>query len=555
MPQPSISPDDWGILSGYEDVSRRWHSAPAATAAALAQALGRRAPPSPQPADPFEASPGREETCHLPPDLRSWGWAIQLPAVRSRSSWGLGDLGDLRRLAAWSSGLGAGHLFLNPLHAPVPLLPLERSPYYPSSRRFRNPLYIQVEEAPGWAGRAAALEPLAREARTLNDQRLLDRDRVWPLKMAALEDLFAVFTGSPELDAYTAEMGRPLEDHARFCALSEVHGGPWQQWPARFRHPTSAAVDQFARERHERVAFQSWLQWLLDRQLAGAGAAGGLVADLAVGVDPGGSDAWADQDLLLPGFTVGSPPDPFSAEGQNWQQATYDPWRLADAGFKAFRDVVRAGLRHAAGLRIDHVMGLWRLFVIPTGASPAEGVYLRFPHQQLLDVVAEESRRAKAVIVGEDLGTVDRKVRREMLRRRMLGYRLAWFERRPPARYPARSLAALTTHDLPTLAGLWSAADGEPLLRRRLERYFGLADDATLTQVAQVVDRELAESPAMLVAVTLEDTFLVPERPNHPGGSDGRWPNWSLSLPASLEEMERDARAGAVAAVMRGAGR
>ncbi len=493
-------------------------------------------------------SPG---ACHLPADLRTWGWAAQLYAVRSRESWGVGDLADLRELGRWAAGLGAGAVLLNPLDAPLPLVPQEPSPYYPSSRRFRNPLYIRVEEVPGAGRLGERLRRLAEAGRRLNGRRLIQRDRVYRLKLRALEELFETFGDSAELEAYRRAEGTGLEDYATFCALSEVHGGPWRSWPEELRHPGSAAVRRFRADRRERVRFHQWLQWLLDRQLAAAAGEIGLVHDLPIGAQGDGADAWAWQDVFAGGVSVGAPPDPFNAAGQDWAVPPFDPWRLRAAAYEPFAQTVRAAFRHGAGLRIDHVMGLFRLFWIPTGMGPAHGVYVRYPHADLLDVLALESHRAGAFVVGEDLGTVEGLVREELARRRILSYRLLWFEEVPPEGYVPESLAALTTHDLPTVAGIWEGTDPDHSVRERLRRAAGVSDDRPLSEVTEAAYRALAASPSRLLAATLEDALGVAERPNKPGTTTSEWPNWSLALPVSLEELRRDPRPARLAQLLR----
>jgi 4-alpha-glucanotransferase len=492
-------------------------------------------------------SPG---TCHLPPDLRAWGWSAQLYAVRSRKSWGLGDLADLRELARWAARLGAGALLLNPLDAPLPLLPQEPSPYYPSSRRFRNPLYIRVEEVPGAERLGEQLARLAEAGRRLNRRRLIDRDRVYRLKLTALEELFGAFPGDPAFDAYRRAEGSELEDYATFCALSEVHRGPWCDWPEELRHPDSEAVRRFRADRRHRVRFHEWLQWLLDRQLTAAAAEIGLVHDLPIGVQGDGADAWAWQDVFASGLSVGAPPDPFNAAGQDWAVPPFDPWRLRAAAYEPFVQTVRAAFRHGAGLRVDHVMGLFRLYWIPAGEGPTKGIYVRYPHGDLLDILALESQRAGAFVAGEDLGTVESSVRDEMARRRILSYRLLWFEEEAPARYVQESLAAVTTHDLPTLAGIWEGSDPDHSMRERLRRHTGVSDDRPVAEVAEAAYRALAASPSRLLAATLEDALGVAERPNKPG-TTSEWPNWSLALPVSLEELRRDPRPARLAQVLR----
>ena len=492
-------------------------------------------------------SPG---CCHLPPGLSAWGWAAQLYALRSRRSWGLGDLADLRELGRWATGLGARALFVNPLYAPLPAVPQEPSPYYPLSRRFRSPLYIRVEEVPGASALGERLAGLAAAGRALNGSRLIDRDAVYRLKMPALEELFEAFPGGRGFDRFRRAEGGDLEDYAVFCALSEVHGVPWHDWPAELRHPRSRAVCHFRMAHERRVRFHEWLQWILDRQLAAAAGEIGLVHDLPVGVQADGADAWTWQDLFARGVSVGAPPDPFNRAGQDWAVPPFDPWRLRAAGYEPFIRTVRAGFRHGVGLRVDHVMGLFRLFWIPAGNGPTEGLYVRYPHRDLLDILALESERAGAFVVGEDLGTVEDVVRDDMAARHILSYRLLWFEERPPAEYRAESLAALTTHDLPTLAGIWEGSDPDVQVLARLRRHAGVGDGRRTCEVAEAAYRALAGSPSKLLAATLEDALGVAERPNKPG-TTSEWPNWSLALPVSLDDLRRDPRPARLAAVLR----
>ena len=487
--------------------------------------------------------------CHLPADRRAWGWAAQLYAVRSRVSWGLGDLADLRDLGRWAAGLGARALMVNPTDAPLPVLPQEPSPYCPSSRRFRSPLYIRIEEVPGAAALGAYLEPLAVAGRALNARPLIDRDAVYELKMRALEALFANFADSPEFERYRWSSGVELEDYATFCALCERHGSPWHAWAAELRHPTSGAVRRFREAHSQRVRFHQWLQWLLDCQLAAAAREIGLVQDLPIGARADGADAWAWPDAFVSGVTVGAPPDSFNRAGQDWIVPPLDPWHLRAACYEPFICTLRAALRHGAGLRVDHITGLFRLYWIPAGVGPAGGVYVRYPYDDLLDILALESQRAGAFVIGEDLGTVEAMVRGEMAARHILSYRLLYFEDRPPAKYPALSLAAMTTHDLPTLAGIWEGSDPDSGIRERLRRHIGVDDETPTSEVVLAAHRTLASSPSRLVIATLEDALLVAERPNKPGATSD-WPNWSLALPLNLEGLQTDPRPASLAATL-----
>ena len=473
----------------------------------------------------------------------------------------MGDLADLRRLARWSGRRGAKLLLLNPLHAPAPGQPQEPSPYYPSSRRFRNPLYIRVEEVPGARRVGARLDSLADAGRALSRVRRIDRDTVYRLKLEALELAWRGFEGDRGFDRYRMAQGAALEDFATWCALAESHGRRWRQWPPGLRHSTTPAVRSFRSENLQRVRFHEWLQWLLDRQLRRAGADLPLIADLAVGFDPDGADAWLHQDSLAANFRIGAPPDRFVPHGQDWGSPPLDPWKLRAQAYAPFIDTLRAGFAHAGGLRIDHAMGLFRLWWVPLGGEPVDGAYIRYPARELLDIVALESWRAGAYVIGEDLGTVEPSMRRELRRRKVLGCSVFWFESRSPARYPERSLASLTTHDLPTLAGVWTGADSAHLRelgqegfedderrqRRRVAQTAAVPEEAGAAAAAEGIYGALARSPSLCLTVSLEDALAVVERPNHPGTSPEDWPNWSLALPTSREEIEREAQVAALA--------
>jgi 4-alpha-glucanotransferase len=500
-------------------------------------------------------TPGR---CHLPAGLRAWGWAVQLAATRSRDSWGIGDLVDLRRLGAWAAGRGAGFVALSPLHAPAPATPQQPSPYYASSRRFRNPLHLRVEEVDGAREAGPAVDGAAAAGRALLADRRIDRDAVWASKREALEACFGVAGGDPAFARWQRAAGPAVEDWARWCALAERHGGDWRGWPVTLRHPRDGAVADATGAAPERVAFFAWLQWQLGRQVAAVPLP--VVHDLAVGFDPGGFDSWAWQDLLALDARIGAPPDEFNRAGQDWGLPPFVPWRLRQVSYAPFVETLRSVLQGAGGLRVDHVMGLFRLFWVPPEAGPADGAYVRYPAGDLLDILALESARAGAVVIGEDLGTVEAGVRDELASRDVLSMRLLWFEDDPPAAWPERSLALVTTHDLPTVVGVWTGSDvddqrtagvpvaeeGATALRQRLSARTGLPDDAPVADVVVGAHRALAAAPSALVAATLEDALRVGERPNMPGTTDS-WPNWSLALPVPVEEVETDPGVAAVA--------
>lgn len=502
-------------------------------------------------------SPG---ACFLPENLRVWGWAAQLYALRSENSWGMGDLGDLEELARWSASEGAALIMINPLAAATPGRAIEPSPYYPSSRSFRNPLYLNVDRMVGSGG---PIEPFREAGRALNAAPLINRDAVWAAKGPALELMFRDFAGHAEFDRYCEDRGRSLDDFAIFCALAEQFEGPCSDWPEGVRHPGTAEVTDFKREYSSRVMFHKWMQWHLEGQLAMAGRHLGLVKDLPVGVDPSGADAWIWGDAFASGFALGAPPDEFNRTGQVWGIAGFHPKRLRAAGYEPFIQMIRSALSQAGGIRIDHVMGLFRLFWIPDGCDASEGVYVRYPAGDLLDIVALESQRSRAFVVGEDLGTVEPHVREEMAARSMLSYRLLIFEDSAEA-IPADSMAAVTTHDLPTLAGIWQGGDhrvqktlelpvnddGMDEMRHRLRVAASAPGDAPVDRVIPAVYEKLAQSPARIVLATLEDAVGSTDRPNMPGVTEG-WPNWKIALPKSLEELKTHPLAGEVTGALR----
>jgi 4-alpha-glucanotransferase len=326
----------------------------------------------------------------------------------------------------------------------------------------------------------------------------------------------------------------------------------------------SAAVERFAEAHAERVAFHEWLQWQLDEQLARAASAGvHLVHDLPVGIDRDGYDAWAWQDLLALDASVGAPPDIFNTAGQDWGLPPFVPHRLRAAGYRPLVETLRAALCHAGGLRVDHVMGLFRLWWIPAGNGAADGAYVRYRADELLEIVALESWRAGALVVGEDLGTVEAKVRDHLARHRLLSSRLLYFESVPPADYPELAMAAITTHDLPTIAGAWLGSDlddqarsgiepdraGLAQLRERLAATTGLPTDADAREVIVAAHTALAAAPSVLLSAALDDALAVEERPNIPATTDR--PNWSIPLPRPMEEILEDPLVQQVAAALR----
>ncbi len=502
-------------------------------------------------------SPGR---CRLP-EQRAWGWAAQLYAARSRESWGMGDLGDLARIARWSRrDLRAGFVLVNPLHAVAPAGPQQPSPYSPTTRCFANPLYLRVENVPG-AADVDGIADLAAAGRALNADRRIDRDEVWRLKRAALEAIWDRHK-DPEFLRWFADEPE-VARFALWSLLAERHGPDWRRWPAECGHPDGQGVVAFAAEHAEDVRFYGWLQWLMRRQIADVTEEISLIQDLPIGVDPGGADAWLWQDLFAPGVSVGAPPDEFNRRGQDWGLPPFVPWKLAQAGYRPFVEALRATVATGGGLRIDHVMGLFRLWWIPEGADPSGGAYVRYPAQDLLDIVALESHRAGAIVVGEDLGTVEPGVRETLAERNILSYWLLWFSEDHPSLGPAKAMAAITTHDLPTVAGLWDGSDldaqrdlgldpndtATKAIADRLSAMGELSDDAGVEDAVRAAHRLLASAPGLLLSATLDDAVAEPARPNMPGTTE-RPENWSLALSMPLEDLEAASLPRQIAALL-----
>lgn len=514
-------------------------------------------------------SPG---ACQLDPDWRTWGWAVQLYAARSRASWGIGDLGDLDRLARWGRDLGAGFLLVNPLRAAAPGAPQQASPYSPTSRRFLSPLYIDVEAVAASAGSefvGPELAELGRRGRALGQDRLIDRDRAAALKDEALSRIWAVLWRSGSRPDGFEDWLRRRDDVRQFAiwmVLAEQHGSSWRSWPAAYRNPANAEVARFGEERAERVAYHAWLQWLASHQLQGAADTIDIVQDLPIGFDAEGADAWSWQDLLAEGVSVGAPPDTFNRDGQDWGLPAFIPWRLRQADYGPFIDSIRTSMISGGGLRIDHVMGLFRLWWIPGGSGPVDGAYVTQPAQDLLDIVALESHRHGAVVIGEDLGTLAPGVREELAARNILSYRLLWFEEERPSAWPAQAMAAVTTHDLPTAAGLWSGSDLARLrelgistdeeatgeIRERVAEWADLPEDAGDDEAVAAAYGLIGEAPSAMLCATLEDALLQRERPNIPGSGEVN-PNWSIALERPIDDLADASLAATIAGVLNAA--
>ncbi|MFF4966314.1 4-alpha-glucanotransferase [Streptomyces sp. NPDC001037] len=565
------------------------------------------------------APDGRTGHCHLvvapdrlpTPATRSYGLLVQLYSLLSRRSWGMGDLGDLAELAGWAGRTaGAGFVQVNPLHAAVPGAPTDPSPYRPSSRRFPDPVHLRVELIDEYAyvedqERVRALLERAGRLRAdvLDKGALIDRDAVWELKREALELVLAVPLGpgrQAAYEAFRAEEGQTLEDHATWYALAETHGSDWHRWPAGLRDPRSAETARARAALADRVDFHARLAWLTDGQLRAAqraaleaGMSVGIIHDLAVGVHPQGADAWAQQDHFAAGMSVGAPPDAFNALGQDWGLPPWRPDRLAASGHAPYRRLLRALFRYTGALRIDHVMGLFRLWWVPQGSPPTEGTYVRHDAEAMLALLALEAFRAGAVVIGEDLGTVEPGVRETLQRRGVLGTSVLWFERAwegdgrplPPEHWRADCLATATTHDLPPTAarltgdhvglrdrlGLLTRSAAEESAEAAADTAewlallgsLGLLDSPAAgppgsDEEAEIqgVHRFLLRTPARLVGVWLPDG-VGDRRPQNLPGTWDEYPNWRLPVadaegrPVTLEELAASPRLRALLDVLR----
>jgi len=525
----------WGVLPSYWSYQGQQIETPTETEAAILAAMGATSEHPPR-GRRYKVAAG---PCVTGPD-RAWGWAVQLYALRSNDSWGIGDMADLRRFASWSRKQGASLALLNPLGAQTPVNPYQASPYYASSRRFRNTMYIRVEEVDGADQAATELEPLRNAAQKLNDQRLIDYNEVFRLKSQALEAIFRAVPDPRGLGAWARGKGQALRDFATYNALAEAHGPAWRDWPQTLRHPRAAGLEAEQQRLAKRIAFHVWQQFHLDRQMARAAREIGLITDVPVGFASDGFDSWRWQELLAPDMRVGAPPDEFFPDGQDWGFPPFDPWKLRRAHYEPFVEAVRSAAVHAAGIRLDHVMSLFRLFWIPSGSGAAAGAYVRYPAADMLGLLAAESRRARAFVIGEDLGLVEPMVRTRLRRRGALSYRLLWFEGPTPDQWPKNSVAAVGTHDLPTVSGIWNYTEPDRRqhrLRQRLLDVTHAPDGTSAIDVAVSTYSALASSQSRIVLASLEDALGVSERPNVPG-TTSEFPNWRLALPPALEDVQ-----------------
>ena len=547
--------DEWGITDGYLDVAGTWHPIDPVVRDRIRTAMGEPEPGPPlwfveqgtahrlwNPCElvledgtsqgvigelgadtpigyhdlhPLDGSPTTRLIVHPTscPELPiGWGVAAQVYALWSDRSWGIGDLRDLRDLSERVIHAGGIAVLVSPLHQPAPSLPQEPSPYYPSSRRAWNPMLLALDA------------PVPDQLRCTPDT-LIDRDDTWIVKRSVLEAGFdAVDDGSivpGPVSRWNAHCDTLLDD--------------WRTWPT---DPATIAELEADPEWQQRARFHEWLQQQIADQLDAVAATGILViGDLAVGFSPNGADAHEFRDLLALDMRIGAPPDKFNTAGQEWGIPPFVPWRLRAACYEPFIQTVRAALRGVHALRMDHVMGLFRQYWVPSGGSPRDGAYVRFPAAELLAIICIEATRAGAFVVGEDLGTVEPEVREMLAARNIAGTKVLWFEADPPSEWAESALATVTTHDLPTIAGVWSrGVTGDAAADEVRERLVAVAPVArNVTEAVAAANAVLLAGSSRLRLVTTDDLAGAVDQPNQPGQNDH--PSWKIRLPVAVERL------------------
>ena len=578
-----------GISAGYRDVAGDWQEVSEGTLEHLLAALG------PDLAHPT-APPPALGPCFLPPALaeggKVWGLSVQLYGLRSARNWGIGDFGDLNELIDLAARAGAAAVQLNPLHALYAARPMHCSPYSPSSRLWLNPLYIDILDVPELATSETAARFLEQDSLrsrliALRASARVDYPAVAALKMPLLRLLFGEFVDRharrrseryAAFEAFRDEAGRPLLDFALFEALdrrlAELHPGGWATWPAPWRDFDPVACRDFLKRHPLEVLFPMYLQWLARTQLEqaqqrarAAGMPIGLIADLAVGVDPAGADAWRDQGLMAMDAEIGAPPDAFAAAGQAWSLPPWRPQVMQARAFQPWRELLDANMKAVGGLRIDHIIGCERQFWVPRGSSGRDGAYVSYPRDALLAVLAERSRDHEAMIIGEDLGTVPDDFSERLADWAILSTRVLRFERYPsglfrrPSTYPELACACAGTHDLPPLATWLETAPAEPDPGdERVLLHAALVDAGTEPNSEAVEDRIdavhefLGKSPCRLVLVQLEDILAEREPVNQPGTGSER-SNWQRKYALDLAELPECPAWGRTADLFRALGR
>lgn len=535
---------------------------------------------------PLIVVPHRIDPSVLKGDRRFWGVNAQAYSVQSRSSWGVGDASDLADLVAVTAKEGAQFLLINPLHAAEPISPIENSPYLPVSRQWLNVSYIRPEAVPEYAllpdGSRDEIEDLRRAVLVEDDDALISRDTTWIAKRDALAQIFAVprsIARQSQYQTFCLDGGEGLENHALWCALAEENGST--HLPPQYRDRNSSEVREYAEANREKIDFHKWLQWIASEQLSKGnriakklGMSIGVMADLAVGIHPCGSEVWSHPDMFAPDTYVGAPPDMYSQQGQSWSQPPYSPRELALAGYEPLRRVIHSTMALSGALRIDHILGLFRLWWLPAGGSPAEGTYVYYDHEATVGILLLEAERADAVLIGEDLGTVEPWVREYLASRGILGTSVLWFEKEGSGwplhadQYRRDILGTVNTHDLPPTRGYINGiqttlrdrlgllvedvedvrkqdAQEQEQMNVRLVEYGLVSPDADEAEILDGLHRYMARTPARLVAAALVDA-VGEERPQNLPGTNDEYPNWKVPLAGPggkrvwLEDLDAD---------------
>ncbi|MFL9824510.1 4-alpha-glucanotransferase [Rhodoplanes sp. SY1] len=544
-------------------------------------------PPGPRPQAVLVAPEAAWQPKAFDKGGRVWALAVQLYGVRSDHNWGIGDFTDLRDLVRIAGRLGAAGVALNPLHAIALDDPGAISPYSPTSRLFLNPLYIDVAAIPEFPGAAAGLGD---DVVRLRASPQVDYAGVIPLKLKGLRIAFEAFRERAsderraDFAAFKAERGDWLAGYCAFMVLRARHGGPWWNWPEEWRAPSREAIASLSESAAADMEFHAFVQWTADRQLAACSAAAaeagmpvGLYLDVAVGVAADSADVWSSQGAYVRELSAGAPPDLLNTAGQDWGLASFNPRVLMATDFALLRETLRAVMRHAGAIRLDHVLGFNRLYMVPHGFKADQGTYVRFPLEAMMAVVAQESQAERCIVIGEDLGTVPDGFRETLAGWNVWSYRIMLFEREwttdssfsPPGKYPAQALVSFSTHDLSTFSGWMSGHDlavkhglgldpgetGDERQEARTRIAEALRRDVAAEHVSfDDIARFLARTPSRLMVVAAEDAFQVADQPNVPG-TINEHPNWRQKLPVRLEDFSNDHRLTEIARILREEGR
>lgn len=565
----------WGILADFIDAQGQTRAATPEAIDRIADALQACGDPPLSQAPPRAPSPAYQGD-----GRRGWLLAVQLYAVRSKRNWGHGDFTDLAALVRVAAEVGAAGIGLNPLHALIWDQPGHASPYAPNSRLFLNPLYIDVEAIPEWMPELSLIDEVTR----LRQNDLVDYEGVARIKHAAFRHAYHNFRESArrertaDFDAFRRERGEDLARFAAFEVLRRKFQGAWWEWPREWRRPDDDSIMRLRQSDAEEFGFHEFLQWTADRQLAACADVAqerrlpvGLYIDLAVGVEGGGADAWIEQGAFLNGLSIGAPPDLYNPAGQDWGLTSHSPNGLLTRDFAPLRALLQSAMRHAGAIRIDHALGLMRLYVVPRGMDARNGAYVRLPLDQMLSVIADESRKEKCIVIGEALGTVPEGFIDTLSTWGIWAYLVMMFERewdgrfRAPDRYPEKALATFNTHDLPTFTGWIGGHDlrlkrsigvdpGESEEDRERSRHeLRVATQSDGGRFAPIAEY-LARTPSRMVCIGIEDVLEMQDQVNIPG-TVSEHPNWRRRLPVNVEDLAGDHRLAAVAAALARAGR